>query len=114
MSLDDDFWQYVNIVEKNAVIVTVLTNVEKTDSFAAIEYNVGNRPEYLRENKPIESHVRKDELKIYKYVNEDPSIKKVRVHINKISGCFNSYHFRHEPTEEELKLDNSKITNSIL
>ncbi len=44
------------------------------DSFTALEYNIGNRPEFLRENKPIESHVLKNELKVYKFVNNDNTI----------------------------------------
>ena len=50
----------VNLVEHRAVIVVVVKNMEiEKVSFSAIEYNVGNRHEFLRENKPIESYVRK-------------------------------------------------------
>jgi hypothetical protein len=43
--------------------------------------------------------VLKNELKVYKFVTTDSSIQKVRLHINKISGCFSTYVFRHEPSE---------------
>lgn len=98
LTLASDFWNSVNMVEKNAIILVVLTNQEKNTSFTATEFSVGNRPEFLRESKPIESHVLKNELKIYKFVNTDPNIEKIRLHINKISGCFNTFVFRHEPS----------------
>ena len=80
-----------------------LTNMnEKSSSFAAVEYSIGNRPEFLRENKPIESHVTKGELKIYKYSCQDSSVKKVKIYINKISGCFDSWLFRKIPSTEQI------------
>lgn len=89
----------VNNVEQHAIIVVVMTNqVKDSKSLIALEYNVGNRPEFLRENKPIEAHLRKNELKIYKYVCQDPSIKKVRIHINTIAGGFQAHSFRSLPS----------------
>lgn len=101
------------MVEKNAIILVVLTNQEKNSSFTATEFSVGNRPEFLRESKPIESHVLKNELKIYKFVNTDPNIAKIKLHINKISGCFNTFVFRHEPSEDELIKDSNKVSGPI-
>ena len=44
----------MNQVEQNAIVLVVLTNQEQNGtSVVAVEYNVGNRPEFLRENKPI-------------------------------------------------------------
>ena len=91
----------------------VLTNTDKdTSSFAALEYNIGNRPEFLRENKPIESHILKDEIKIYKYMNTDPNVDKIRIHINKINGELSSFIFRKEESAEEAK--NEDITEHLI
>jgi hypothetical protein len=77
----------INSVEQQATIIVVMANKQaEGSSFLAVEYNIGNRPEYLRENKPIEAHVAKQELKIYKYVCQDPAVKKVLIHINTVAG----------------------------
>ena len=34
----------------------------------------------------MESHVRKKQMKMYKYVCEDPNVKKVKVHLNVLFG----------------------------
>ena len=46
---------------------------------------------------------------MYKYVNQDPSISRVRFHLNKLSGDFEAMHFRHEPSQTEM----SKVSNYI-
>jgi len=36
------------------------------------------------------------------------------VYINKISGCFTSYSFRHLPTDDEIKAGKNKIVNNLV
>lgn len=37
---------------------------------------------------------------MYKYVCQDPSIKKVKIHINKLSGWFDTYALRRVPNDQ--------------
>ena len=101
MSLPSTIFKNINIVEQNVIIIAIMTNLfESGPSFSALEYSVSNRPEFLRENRPMESHVRKNELKTYKYVCQDPSVKKVRIHVNTHFGKFEAFAYRHIPTQE--------------
>jgi hypothetical protein len=56
----------------------------------------------------------KGDLKVYKYQNQDTNIKAVRIFINKISGCINSFLLRKEPTEQELSQNSFKVDKSII
>jgi hypothetical protein len=108
-------FENVNTVEQHAIIIVVLSNKNtEGPSLTAIEFNVGNRPEFLRENKPIESHVKKNELKLYKYVCQDPSVKKVKIHINTIAGGFQAFAFRNVPSEQELKNQAGRVMNGLV
>ena len=42
----------------------------------------------------MESHVKKDEMKVYKYVCQDKDIKKVKIHINALYGNYQAYALR--------------------
>ena len=54
ITLSDSFWQQFNSAEDKAVILAVLTNLDSNSTaFAAVEYNVGSRPEFSREGKPL-------------------------------------------------------------
>lgn len=52
----------------------------------ALEFINNNKVLHLREGRPIEQKLVAGELKIYKYINSDPDVSEIRVHVNKISG----------------------------
>lgn len=55
-------------------------------SIIAIEFINNNKVLYLRENRPLEEKLFSGEIKLYKYINSDPNVKEVRVHVNHVEG----------------------------
>lgn len=53
-------------------------------------------------------------MKIYKYVCQDPSIKKVKIHINAITGGFQAHTYRNIPSEEDFKSQKSLVLNGLV
>ena len=53
-------------------------------------------------------------MKVYKYVCQDPNVKKVKVYINKIYGHFEIFSLRTLPTDEELKNNKGKILGRVV
>lgn len=45
-----------------------------------------NKILYLREGRPLEEKLAEKEMKIYKYINSDPNVKEIRIHLNEIAG----------------------------
>lgn len=52
----------------------------------AIELLNNNKVLYLREGRPLEEKMNEKEMKIYKYINSDPNVEEIRIHINSIAG----------------------------
>lgn len=52
----------------------------------AIDFINKNKVTYLREGRPIEEQLAPGEMKFYKYINSDPNVIEVRIHINEIVG----------------------------
>ena len=48
----------------------------------AIEFRNNNKVLYMREGHPLEEKLMALDLKMYKYVNSDPDVKEIRVHVN--------------------------------
>lgn len=60
---------------------------EKTPfNLAAIEFVNNNKVLYLREGRPLEEKMTEKDMKIYKFINSDPNVQEIRIHINEISG----------------------------
>ena len=57
-------------------------------SIIAIEFINNNKVLYLRENRPLEEKLFAGEFKIYKYINSDPNVKEIRVHLNHVEGDY--------------------------
>jgi hypothetical protein len=45
-----------------------------------------NKVLYLREGRPLEEKLGEKEMKIYKYINSDPNVQEIRIHVNEIAG----------------------------
>ena len=56
--------------------------------------------ENIREGKAITDLLRFGEEKVYKYVNSEPEISEIRVHLNQISGESRIKGYRKEPRIE--------------
>jgi hypothetical protein len=85
----------INAVEKEGIIVVSLkaTKDEKRAeesgldfSLIAVEFVNNNKVLYLREDRPLEEKLTAGSMKLYKYINSDPNVKEIRVHVNDISG----------------------------
>jgi hypothetical protein len=48
----------------------------------AIELVNNNKVLYLREGRPLEEKLGDKDMKIYKYINSDPNVQEIRIHIN--------------------------------
>ena len=55
-------------------------------NLVALEIVNNNKVMYLREDRPLEEKLSPGEIKIYKYINSDPNVKEIRVHVNEITG----------------------------
>ena len=84
----------INLVEEEVNMVVLLKGpVTQTESdqdigysFIALEFVNNDKVMYLREGRPLEEKLGKNQMKIYKYINSDPNVEEVRVHLNTISG----------------------------
>lgn len=65
----------------------VFTNLAKQkDDIVAVEYANENRVRLLRDSRVVEEKINSYQNKNYKYINNDPTIKKITVFLNIISG----------------------------
>lgn len=80
----------INVAEEEAVIIVRLTGTstdkDNAYSLAALEFLNNNKVLYLREGRPFEEKLSSGEMKIYKYINSDPNVQEIRVHLNEIAG----------------------------
>ena len=53
----------------------------------ALEFVNNDKVLYLREGRPIEERLGKGQMKLYKYINSDPNVEEIRVHLTPISGA---------------------------
>jgi hypothetical protein len=91
LEIVEDTLKRVNTVEKEGNIVVRLEVREKAPdsvgyNLVAVELFNNNKVQYLREDRPLEEKLMAHEVKVYKYVNSDPTVKEIRVHVNEISG----------------------------
>lgn len=55
-------------------------------SLIALEFLNNNKVLYLREGRAIEDKLAIAQTKYYKYINSDPKVKEIRVHVNEMVG----------------------------
>lgn len=78
-----DLIKQVNKVEEGANIIVVLkADGQMKYSLTAIEFRNNNKVLYMREGHPLEEKLMAQDLKVYKYVNSDPEVQEIRVHVN--------------------------------
>ena len=68
------------------MIVIQMTTVGMDVSGIAVEYSNPNQIRILREGRSFEDKVRDREFKYYKYINNNPKVTQIRIHVNQISG----------------------------
>ena len=77
----------INSFESEGLVMVHLESAESKESgvsIIAIEFINNNKVLYLRENRPLEEKLFAGEFKIYKYINSDPNVKEIRVHLNHV------------------------------
>ena len=79
------------MVEKEGNIIVKLTSIEQTEesidfNLVALEMMNKNKVQYLREDRPLEEKLAATEVKLYKYINSDESVKEIRIHLNEVAG----------------------------
>ena len=70
------------------VYLDCVESKDSSISIIAMEFINNNKVLYLRENRPLEEKLFAGELKLYKYINSDPNVREVRVHVNHVEGDF--------------------------
>jgi hypothetical protein len=61
-------------VEKQLMIIILITNAKDQLSVFAIEYSNPNKVRLLREGRAFEDKVKPQEKKHYKYLNNNPNV----------------------------------------
>ena len=73
-------------MEKEGNLVVRLSATEKDANLnfnlVALEMLNKNKVQYLREDRPLEEKLQGGEMKLYKYINSDPNVKEIRIHVN--------------------------------
>lgn len=89
MQIDDKVLKKINSAEQQATIIVKLNPASGSKSpfnLAAVEFINNNKVLYLREGRPIEEKLGEKDMKIYKYINSDPNVEEIRMHLNEIAG----------------------------
>ena len=68
------------------MICVIQTDEKYNDVLVALEYSNPNKIRLLRDDRAFEDKVRLQETKYYKYINNDPIIYGIRIHLNEVSG----------------------------
>jgi hypothetical protein len=86
LQIEDKVLKKINAAEEEATIIVKLSpGQNKTDlqvNIIAIELVNNNKVLYLREGRPLEEKLGEKDMKIYKYINSDPNVQEIRIHIN--------------------------------
>jgi hypothetical protein len=52
---------------------------------------------FLREGKPMETRIKQNQYKVFKFTNQDRFLKEIKIYLNEISGKVEVYSLREEP-----------------
>lgn len=92
--VEDKQLKKINAAEEEATIIIKFTDMDSTVNptknalfnLVAVELVNNNKVSYLREGRPLEEKLGEKEMKLYKYINSDPNVQEIRIHVNEIAG----------------------------
>ena len=97
--VEDKLLKKINAAEEEATIIIKFTDTRTAEevkvaaeskqagfNLVAVELVNNNKVAYLREGRPLEEKLGEKELKLYKYINSDPNVQEIRIHVNEIAG----------------------------
>ena len=105
----------MNEFESSAVMIVIFenNNSDQTPSLISVDYSIGDEIQDLRQAHPIETMIDKNQVKYFKFVNSDSSVRAAKIHISPIRGKIEAFGSYQDPRVSQEDLIES-VSNQVV